>query len=213
MAAEFTSKTESYNKSVSAIDFTPSEYFTIKLKEKLHESGYELVILEDEVQPLEIESPPPRHENHPFLNQDQDTPMQGPPVPTFRKKYPQDAQVDAFLDSYFIKIGYFSGSPTSDYKASLSLPVRLVDADNNTLLYAEEIVVGEGFGVKEHHAYLGYDEEYIYANFDNLVESPESSVDGLRDIIERTTSYIADTLKRNETRSTEEIALDHVTTR
>lgn len=169
-ASEFSSKESSFQQAIRGIAFQPADDFIKQLEIKMQGRGYELITIDDDPSKLKEAS--------------------------FRTQYPP-SDADAYLDTYFGVFGYLAGGPASEYKPSAFVAVRLVEKQRNTLLYAEEIRVGEGFGVREEHAYLGYDEKYIFRSFNELIAAPQKSIEGLSSVVDRVTTHIARALDRS----------------
>ncbi|WP_027859592.1 hypothetical protein [Marinobacterium jannaschii] len=162
---EFTSKTNGYNEAIANQSFNPSEYLVESLQKALEDRNYDVSLIETSAT-----------ESRKFM-----------------QEYPKKG-IDAVLDNYFYSYGYTAGSPIAAYKPTIKLQTRLVDSNSEAVLYANQLATGENFGLRDNTRYIGHSENFSFPSYDALKESPESSIDGLKDAINRIVSSIVQEL-------------------
>lgn len=165
--AEFSSKESSYNKLIVKEDFNASSYFLAKVESELKKYGYEVNILQTKTE----------RDNE------------------FVKEYPK-SECDAYLDSIIGSVGYFAGSPTSAYKATVKVAVRLVKAKDKSIIYDKHVAVGENFALSEDVDYLDADKDYFYESFSDLETNAIKSLEGIKKALDKIATHIALSLKK-----------------
>ncbi|CUV65038.1 exported hypothetical protein [Sulfurovum sp. enrichment culture clone C5] len=164
--AEFDSKEKSYNKLIESEKFDANSYFIEKLKGYLENDKYSINLL-----PVE------NKEKFKFL-----------------KTYPE-ADADAYLD-LLCSVGYIAGSPTSTYKPTVKLKVRLVKKIDKTIIYDKMIAIGENYGLDQNVEYIGCEDNSCYSDFSKLKENPKQSIDGLKISLDKIAYHVANSLKK-----------------
>jgi len=164
MDVEFASKRDDFSESIKEHDFKAGEIFINTLKTELELLDYKIEIVE---RPKDSSG--------------------------FLDSYPANEKpVDAYLDFYYTSFGYLAGGPASDYKASTRLAVQLVDSKTNATLYSDHLSIGESFGTSNEFSYLGFEEDYTFPDFDQLISSPYKSIEGLKKTNEQVAQFIAE---------------------
>lgn len=168
-AAEFSSKTTTYNKLILPTKFNANSYFLSKLTYYLKNEKYTVVILPQD---------PNRTNEH-------------------LKEYP-NAAVDAYLDIVLGDIGYIAGSPSSTYKPTVKVSVRLVKKSDKSILYDKHLAIGESFALAQEVDYIGCDTEECYKDFDALKENAVKSVNGLKKALDKVAKRLAISLQKKK---------------
>lgn len=164
--AEFGMKEGSYNELVADQKFDTNSYFAEKLESELKSQGYEINLVTLERDQAEL------------LNE-----------------YPA-SNADAYLDCIMEMTGYVAGGPNAAYKANATVQSRLVKASDKSIVYDKQIAVGENFGLTEDVEYLGSEEKYTYADFDNLKANTPKSIEGIKLGLDKIAKHIAESLKQ-----------------
>ena len=167
-AAELKSKQSEYNELLKSTGFRFDAYFLNKLTTYLEADKYKVVLLPSDDK---------RKSEH-------------------MTAYP-DTVADAYLDIVVNNVGYIAGSPTSTYKPTVNLGVRLVKKRNKEIVYEKVLAVGENFGVSEDVDYLGCDTKDCHADFDTLKRNALKSVEGLKRAIDKVAKRIAVSLRKS----------------
>lgn len=154
-AAEFSSKSSSYNKAIGKEKFDVTAYFIQSLKKEFQNTSYEIEILP---------SAPRKDMEY---------------CKVFEK-----SDSDAYLDCYIPTIGYVAGSSSSLYKPTVKTFARLVSNGSNDVLYEKMLVSGESTYVPEDADYLEYDVSHTYDTFSNLESNATQSVKGLKNALD-----------------------------
>jgi hypothetical protein len=165
-AAEFSNKTESYNKLLKDQQFDATQYYMERLQHHLQAAGYSTEVV-----------------NAPAITKAE-----------FRKTFPA-SDVDAFVDCYFGALGYYAGSPSSVYKPTVRIPTHLVENKSNKILFSNIFNTGEAFGLNEEWIYLSVDQSYEYKDFDMLKAHANQSLDGVKKAIDAIAQALATSLK------------------
>lgn len=166
-AAEFESKQSEYNALIKSKGFKTDAYFVNKLTAYLSAEKYKVVL---------IPSDDKRKSEH-------------------MTEYP-DTEADAYLDIVVNNVGYIAGSPTSAYKLTISLSVRLVKKRNKEVVYDKVVVFGENFAVSKEVDYVGCNTKDCQADFDALKHNALKSIDGLKKAIDKVAKRIAVSLRK-----------------
>jgi hypothetical protein len=168
-AAEFNSKTSTYNKLIAPIKFDANHYFLSKLTSYLKEEKYNVILL-----------PVDEKRKNEYL-----------------KEYP-DVPTDAYLDIVLGQIGYIAGSPTATYKPTVKVTARLVKKVDKTILYDKYLATGENFALAEEVDYLGCDTKDCHKDFDTLKTNAKMSVEGIQKALDKVAKRLALSLKKGK---------------
>lgn len=166
-AAEFSSKTSTYNKLILPTKFDANAYFLSKLVKYLKKENYKVTLL-----PLD----PKRSTEH-------------------MKNYPE-VQTDAYLDVFFGDVGFIAGGPSSTYKPTVKVAARLVKKLDKSILYDKHLAIGENFALAQEVDYIGCDTEECHKDFDALKKNAIKSVNGLKKALDKIAKRLATSLKR-----------------
>jgi len=167
-AAEFASKQSEYNELLKSTGFRADAYFLNKLTAYLKAEKYKVILLPSDDK---------RKSEHMTI-------------------YP-DTNADAYLDIVVNNVGYVAGSPTSTYKPTVNLSVRLVKKHNKEIVYEKVLAAGENFAVSKDVDYLGCDTKDCHTDFDALKVNALKSVEGLKRAIDKVAKRIAVSLKKS----------------
>ena len=151
MAAEFSSKSSSYNSAIGTEKFDPSAYLVQSLEKEFLNTTYEIEVLQ---------SLPKKEMEY---------------CKAFEK-----SNSDAYLDCYIPTVGYIAGSSSSLYKPTVKTFARLVKNGSSDVLYEKMLVSGESTFIPEDADYLDYDETHTYDSFSHLESNATKSVEGLK---------------------------------
>jgi len=97
---------------------------------------------------------------------------------------------DAYLDFIVTAVGYSANSHTTPYYPMVSVPVRLVAAKDQAIVYNSLIVDGPGAGPKG-ATRLTPDSAYAVGSFSDLTDGAARSADGIRAAIQIVAKQIA----------------------
>lgn len=165
-AAEFATKKSSYNALLTEKTFNANSYFVQKLEMKLKDINYTVNILpEDKERKNELLS-----------------------------EYPK-TNADAYLDTVLTTVGYVAGGPSADYKATVTVKVRVVKASDKSIVYDKHIATGETFGLGKEVEYLNIGDEYSYDSSSNLQDNAMKSLGGIKKALDTIANHIAKSLK------------------
>ncbi len=99
---------------------------------------------------------------------------------SFLKRYPENSgSVDAYLDIYSDMIGFAAAGGTTPYRPSLLLHVRLVRADDRSVIYQDAIAYN-AFGDGDGAVTLPPAPQYAFDGFKSLMDNPGKAIEGLQ---------------------------------
>ena len=168
-AAEFSSKTSTYNKLIAPTKFNVNAYFLTKLTYYLKQQHYKVSLL----------------------------PANPKRTSELMKQYPK-ANTDAYLDIVLYDVGYIAGGPSATYKPTVKVAARLVKKSNNAILYDKHLSVGENFALAKEVDYLGCNTADCHKDFDTLKANAIKSVRGLKKALDKIAKHLALSLKRGK---------------
>lgn len=98
----------------------------------------------------------------------------------FLERYPQDdGSVDAYLDLYSEHVGFSAAGGTTPYRPTVLLHVRLVRADDRSVIYQDAIAYN-AFGDGDGAVTLPPSPHYAFQGFDALMKNPKKAIEGLQ---------------------------------
>jgi hypothetical protein len=164
-AAEFKSKTSSYNAAIKDKAFNISDYFVSQLQKNFEKTNYSVTVLESA----------PQKEM------------------AYCKSF-EACESDAYLDCYIPSIGYIASSGHTVYKPTVIVNARLVKKDTNDVLYEKQLVSGENSYMAEDAEYLDFDATHTYDSFSDLEDNATKSLEGFKIAIDTIAAKIVDSL-------------------
>jgi hypothetical protein len=168
-AAEFSSKTKTYNTLIQSRQFNPNKYFVTKLAYYLDKGHYNVKVL-----------PINKNKKNQYL-----------------ETYPTSKQ-DAYLDLVIRDLGYIAGSPAATYKPTVKIAARFIKKSDKSILYEKSLAIGENFALQEEVDYLGNNEKLNYKDFDALKKDATRSVSSLKKVLDILAQRVAFSLKKSK---------------
>jgi hypothetical protein len=166
-AAEFSSKTSTYNKLIQSAKFDVNKYFLSKLAYYLKKEKYKVKLL-----PVD-----PKRDNK------------------YLKQYPE-VDANAYLDILLLEVGYIAGGPSAKYKPTVKISARLVKKSDKSIVYDKYLATGENFALAEEVDYIETDMQDSYEDFESLKKNAHKSVNGLKKALDKVAKRLALALKR-----------------
>ena len=103
---------------------------------------------------------------------------------------------DAWLDVSTRDPLYVANGPTADYLPSIGLTVRLVTANDQSVLYREDFFYGFSFAAPRLEAVvIPAESKYRFTNTDHLRQAPATTLDGVREGVPLLVGRIAQDLR------------------
>ncbi len=112
----------------------------------------------------------------------------------FLRSYPDQGNVDAYVDLYIGFAGYTTINPSQPYVPTVEIPVQVVDAATKKVVYASTFRYG-GPIPTEGKTSMKADERYNVRDFEQLENSSRKAIEGLRAGAQSISELIAQNFK------------------
>jgi hypothetical protein len=121
-------------------------------------------------------------------------PEENRPGRHFMRSYPDQGNVDAYVDTYIDFAGYTTINPSQPYVPTVEIPVQVVDANTKQVVYSSTFRYG-GPIPTEGVASVKADDRYNVRDFEKLESSSRQAIEGLRAGAQSLSELIAQNFK------------------